>query len=43
MLYTNKVAALWNDPSATADKVIPDVTAVIAQVYSSFKGQLPTD
>ncbi len=45
--YTNKISELWNDPNATADKVIPDVAAaldtVIAQIYSQFNGQLPTD
>lgn len=45
--YTNEIAALWNHPDATAEKVMPAVTKALDQtvldIYNQFKDSMPKD
>jgi hypothetical protein len=45
--YTNKMADLWNNGDATADKVVPTVGSalddVVGQIYNQFKDTMPKE
>lgn len=45
--YTNKIAALWNNGSANADGVLPEVTSTLdstaKEIFDQFKDSMPKD